>query len=319
MEMTMAEERVHQLGTDALDLFSAKGTKGWFPAGDVNGVKVRRVMQLIRDFAGSPFEQLRIFDFGCGEGVYALEAALRGADVAGFDGRTERMDVGASLARRLGLANLKFEKADVRDITVRSHGSADVILFLGILYHLDDRDIFPVLRNLHDMCKHLLIIDTHIALEVDYDAQHNGMSYEGRKIREHGDHDPEEVRRSRVGASLDNALSFWFTRDSLCRALVDAGFTSGCESHAPFEPTKPANRTTIIATRGEPVMLLSYPWVNNKTEEEIKRFLLKFEGTAQAQTVKPTGLSAKQRAQSAVNAVLRPLGVEIRRREPDGS
>ena len=109
----MTEERVHQLGNDALDLFSAKGSQGWFPAGDVNGVKVRRVMQLIRDFAKAPFEQLRIFDFGCGEGVYALEAALRGADVVGFDGRTERMEAGARLARQLGLTNLKFQKANV--------------------------------------------------------------------------------------------------------------------------------------------------------------------------------------------------------------
>jgi hypothetical protein len=75
---------------------------------------------------------------------------------------------------------------------------------------------------------------------------------------------------SRVGASLDNPLSFWFSRLSLSRALVDTGFTSVCECHVPLEPTKPANRTTIIAAKGEPVMLSAYPWVNNKTEEEIR-------------------------------------------------
>jgi len=315
----MTAERVHELGADALGLFSAKGSQGWYPAGDVNGVKVRRVMQLIRDFAKSPFEQLRIFDFGCGEGVYAIEAALRGADVIGFDGRTERMQAGVDLARRLGLTKLKFEKADVRDVTVRSHGSADVVLFLGLLYHLDDRDIFPVLRNVHDMCKHLVIIDTHIVLDVDHQAEHDGKSYEGRKVREYQERDSEEVRRSRVGASLDNPLSFWLTRSSLCRALVDAGFTSVCEAHAPFEPTKPANRTTIIATKGDPVKVSSYPWVNNKTEEEIRRFLLQLEGTPETQPLKCTAPTVRQRVQSAVNAVLRPLGVEIRRREPDRS
>ncbi len=193
----------------------------------------------------------------------------------------------------------------------------NVILFLGLLYHLDERDIFPVLRNVYDMCKHLVIIDTHIALEFDCHAEHDGRKYEGTKVREHGDRDSKEVRRSRVGASLDNPLSFWFSRLSLSRALVDTGFTSVCECHVPFEPTKPANRTTIIAAKGEPVMLSSYPWVNNKTEEEIRLFLLKSEGTPQTQTLASTGLTAKQRAQSAVNVILRPLGVEIRRREPD--
>ena len=46
----MISERVHPLDAQALALFEAKGTHGWFPAGNVNGVKVRRIMQIIRDF-----------------------------------------------------------------------------------------------------------------------------------------------------------------------------------------------------------------------------------------------------------------------------
>jgi SAM-dependent methyltransferase len=276
-------------------------------------------MQIIRDFSKAPFEQLRIFDLACGEGVYAIEAALRGAEVVAFDGRSERMQAGASLARRLGLDKLKFEQADVRDLAVGRHGHADVILFLGILYHLDDRDIFPVLRNLYEMCRHLLIIDTHIALHADDRAQHDGKVYEGSKFREHADEDSDAVRRSRVGASLDNPLSFWFTRAALCRALVDAGFTSVCECHAPFEPTKPAGRITIVAGKGEPVQLSSYPWVNHKSEDEIKGFLSKLDQQSQPVAVEPGRPTVRQLAQSAVNAVLRPLGVEIRRREIDAS
>jgi SAM-dependent methyltransferase len=315
----MSSERVYPLDSEALALFEAKGASGWFPAGNVNGVKVRRVMQIIRDFAKVPFEQLRIFDFACGEGVYAIESALRRADVVAFDGRIERMEAGASLARRLGLENLKFEQADVRDITVDSHGRADVVLFLGILYHLDDRDIFPVLRNIYGMCGHLVIIDTHIALKADYRAEHNGKHYEGMKLREHADDDSEEVRRSRVGASLDNPLSFWFTRASLCRALLDVGFTSVCECHAPLEPTKPAGRITVIASKGEPVQLSSYPWVNDKTEDEIGCFLSEPDRQSQMQPVEPAGSSARQLAKSAINVVLRPLGFEIRRRAIDAS
>lgn len=315
----MISERVHPLDAQALALFEAKGTHGWFPAGNVNGVKVRRIMQIIRDFHKAPFDELRIFDFACGEGVYAIEAALRGANVTGFDGRMERMQAGQDLARRLRLEKLKFEQADVRNITVSSHGAADIVLFLGILYHLDDRDIFPVLGNLHAMCKHLLIIDTHVALEADYRAEHDGKSYQGTKVREHADDDPEEIRRSRVGASLDNPESFVFTRDSLCRALVDAGFTSVCECHAPFEPTKPVNRITIVAGKGEPVLLSSYPWVNHKSVEEIRDFLANSAPPLQTQPADPSRMSARQRVQWVANVVLRPIGLEIRRRGIDGS
>jgi SAM-dependent methyltransferase len=317
--MDMSSERVYPLDSDALELFALKGAYGWFPAGNVNGVKVRRVMQIIRDFAKVPFKELRICDFGCGDGVYAIESALRGADVVAFDGRTERMEAGVKLARRLGLGNLKFEQADIRDVTVPSHGRADVILFLGILYHLDDCDVFSVLRNIYEMCEQFVIIDTHIALKAEYHAEHNGKSYEGMKVREHADDDSDEVRRGRVGASLDNPVSFWFTRVSLCQALIDVGFTVVCECHAPLEPSKPANRVTIIATKGEPVLLSSYPWVNNKTEDEIRHFLSKFDQQSETQPAKASQSSAKQLAKSVINVVLRPLGVEIRRREIDPS
>jgi SAM-dependent methyltransferase len=276
-------------------------------------------MQIIRDFAKVPFKELRICDFGCGEGVYAVESALRGADVVAFDGRTERMEAGVNLARRLGLGNLKFEQVDIRDVTVRSHGRADVILFLGILYHLDDCDVFSVLRNIYEMCEQFVIVDTHIALKAEYRAKHNGKSYEGMKVREHADDDSSEIRKGRVGASLDNPLSFWFTRVSLCRALIDVGFTSVCECHVPLEPSKPANRVTIIATKGELVQLSSYPWVNNKTEDEISRCLSKFDQQSETQLAKASQFTAKQLLKSALDVVLRPLGLEIRRREIDPS
>jgi hypothetical protein len=169
------------------------------------------------------------------------------------------------------------------------------------------------------MCGQFVIIDTHIALTTECHAEHNGKSYEGMKVREHADDDSDEVRRGRVGASLDNPLSFWFTRVSLCRALIDAGFTAVCECHAPLEPSKPANRVTIIATKGEPVQLSSYPWVNNKTEEEIEAFLSKFDQQSETQPANVSQSSARQLAKSMINVVLRPLGVEIRRRDNEPS
>ena len=295
-------------------LFASKGAQCWYQPGNMNGVKVRRVMQIIRDFAGAPFEQLRIFDFGCGEGVYAIEAALRGAEVVALDGRTERMNAGVKIAERIALSKLKFEQIDIRNVTVASHGSADVVLFLGILYHLSEHDVFSMLRKLHALCKHLLIIDTHIALQADHLAHDNGKVYAGTIVREHDDQDSMEIRRSRVGASLDNPLSFWFTRESLCRVLIDVGFTSVCECHVPLEPFKPANRITLIATKGEPVKLSSYPWVNGKTEEEIQHFLECAVPKKASQSLNHAeGHRSQHLAAAIINGMLRPIGVQISR------
>jgi SAM-dependent methyltransferase len=309
----MASERAYTLGPDTLRRFTRKGTEGWYPAGNVNGVKVRRVMQLIRDLAKVPFNELRIRDFACGEGVYAIEAALRGANVLAFDGRAERMDEGIDLARRLGLANVTFEQADVRNVTAGSHGRADIILFLGILYHLDDRDALSVLQNIYDQCEHLVIIDTHVAPEGRYEVEHNGRRYQGVKVREHADDDAPEIRSARLGASMDNPFSFWFTRESLCRVLHDVGFTSVCECQVPLEPVKPSNRVTLIASKGEVVKLSSYPWVNDKTEEEISQILTDAPASPAGQRANSDHPRIKQRAKSMINGLLRPFGIEIRR------
>lgn len=268
----MSSERVHALDKEAINLFASKGFCTPQIANE-NGVKVRRVMQLIRDFSKKPFDQLRILDLACGEGVYAIEAALRGAEVIALDARTERMNDGAKIAEQLGLKNLIFDKADIRNVTVGSHGIVDVVLFLGILYHLHQNDIFPVLKNLCGMCEQFVVIDTQIALQEKVHIENEGHQYSGTQYREHADDDSDEVRKGRLLSSLDNPLSFWFTKESLFRLLNNTGFTSVCECTVPLEPYKPANRITLIASRGERVKISSYPWVNDKTEEELRQIL----------------------------------------------
>ena len=166
----MSEEIIHPLDADALDLFARKGHEGGpdVPqSGEANGVKVRRIMQITRDLSRRPFPELRILDLGCGEGVYAIEAALRGAEVLALDARTQRMDQGAACATRHGLENIRFIQKDVREVTIETLGSFDVIYLLGLLYHLDAPDLFSVLENLGMVCKGILIIDTLISLTTE--------------------------------------------------------------------------------------------------------------------------------------------------------
>jgi SAM-dependent methyltransferase len=311
----MPMEIVQPLDAETLELFASKGKEGGpgIPqVGNANGVKVRRVIQIIRDLAKQPMEDLRVLDLACGEGVYAIETALRGTKVLAIDARTERMDKGAQAAKRLGLTNLQFKQDDVRQVTVASYGEFDVVYFLGILYHLDVPDVFHVLENIYGICRKLVIIDTHVCLLPRGEVQYKGRTYKGAKHREHDDADPDPVRRSRLLASLDNTFSFQFTKESLVRLLNDTGFTLVCECHVPLEPFKPSNRITLVAIKGTRVEISAYPWVNDKTEEEIEATLRSLE---QTRTPKPRGnLSGiKRYLQTIVNGTLRPLGYEIRR------
>jgi len=270
----MNEESVRILDAETLDLFARKGSEGGpdVPqAGQANGVKVRRIMQITRDFARQPFPKLRILDLGCGEGVYTIEAGLRGAEVLALDARTQRTDQGAACAARHGLTNVRFIQKDVRQVTREVLGSFDVVYLLGLLYHLDVLDVFSVLENLYGLCTGMLIVDTLISLTAEIQVEWQGQAYRGRRWREHADEDTDEVRRSRVLRSIDNTFGFRFTKESLVRALHNVGFTSAYECHLPFEPGKAEDRITLVALKGVPVLLSTYPWVNHKSETEIER------------------------------------------------
>ena len=270
----MTEEHIRELDADALRLFERKGIEGgpYDPqAGRMNGVKVRRIMQITRDLSTLPFHSLRILDLGCGEGVYAIEAGLRGAQVVALDARNERMDKGAACAGRHGLGTVRFFREDVRRVTQETFGSFDVVYFLGLLYHLDASDVFPVMESVFRLCDRLLLVDTLISLTAEDSVEWRGRTYEGRRCREHEDGDSDQVRRGRLLRSIDNTFSFRFTRESLLRALHDTGFTSVFECCVPFEPGKASDRITLAALKGVPVLLSTYPWVNHKSEAEIER------------------------------------------------
>jgi SAM-dependent methyltransferase len=272
----MSKQPVRELDAEALALFARKGFEGGpniAQGGQANAAKVRRVIQITADLSGKKFDELRILDLGCGEGVYAIEAGLHGAHVVAVDARTERMNAGAACAARHEIRNVQFIQEDVRRVSTGTYGRFDVVYLLGLLYHLDTPDVFRLLENACALCDRMVVIDTLIALTKDTDVEWQGCIYHGQRYREHEDNDSGEVRRGRVLRSIDNTFSFRFTRESLIRALQQAGFSTVFECYVPFEPGKAADRITLVAMKGVPVLLSTYPWINNQSELEIEKAL----------------------------------------------
>jgi SAM-dependent methyltransferase len=299
-------ETIRNLDAESLRLFERKGLqddRALPQTGNANAVKVRRVVQIVKDLSGRPISELRVLDLACGEGVYSIELALRGAEVHAFDARSERMNEGIEAAQRNGLDNLSFQQIDVRRVEQSNFGDFDAILFLGILYHLDVPDSIVVLKNLHQMCRKLLIIDTHISLAGSDSFVFDGKSYAGTKRREHRDADSVAERQKKLLMSVDNPFNFWFTRESLVQLLTDIGFTSVFECYAPLEAHKPRNRLTLVAVKGQPARISTYPWINGLTEPELNERL----------RPKPRRGGMKRRLQQYSNVLLRPLGLELRR------
>jgi SAM-dependent methyltransferase len=227
------------------------------PAGDE--VKLRRVTQIVVDVCGGTVENLRVLDLACLEGMYAIELARRGADVVGIEGREANVEKARFAARALGLTNLEFVQGDVRDLSVERHGSFDVVLCLGILYHLDAPDLFPFVERVAEICRRVLVVDTAVGSRSGETHHHAGRAYRGRRLVEHDPDSTPEERLRALWSSLDNTSAFALTRPSLETLFASNGFTSVYECHVPAEPAKEADRVTLLALKGARVGELVTP------------------------------------------------------------
>lgn len=110
-----------------------------------------------------------VLDVGAWDGFYSFEAAKRGAarvlatDSFVWQGRWKQD--GFLLARRtLGLEDVVEDRfIDVMDLSPEALGETfDVVLFLGVLYHLTDP--LGALQRVSSVCKGLLVLETETAL-----------------------------------------------------------------------------------------------------------------------------------------------------------
>ena len=249
----------------AYALFEAKGPE--------NAARVRRIVGLVSALHARPtdWSGLRVLDLGCGEGLFALEAALHGARVTAIDARDQRMAAGRALAAELALADLEFIRADIRSYPFEKHGPFDVVLFLGLMYHLDAPALFDVTYRAAAASARSMIVDTHFAPAADETVRHGRETYHGWTYREHRVDEHPAVRRSRLLASFANESSLWLTPDSLFALLRHAGFPTVLQCHVPLQPFQGGDRFTVVALKGEAPAVCAFPGINDASEEDVRR------------------------------------------------
>ena len=100
----------------------------------------------------------RVIDIGCWDGFYAFEAERRGADeVVAMDcWRPEKFFV----AHRALNSRVKFHEMSVYNVSREKLGSFDIVLFLGVLYHL--RHPLLALERVCELTRDIAIIESHV-------------------------------------------------------------------------------------------------------------------------------------------------------------
>ena len=204
--------------------------------------RLHSILRTLPLFYREGFKGLRVADLGCLEGGFALAMAQRGMDVIGIEARQTNFKKAQLLKEHFELSNLDFRRDDVKNFTRESYGRFDIVLALGILYHLDE----PIqwMRQLAAATDGLLIVDSHFAPSHDaglalldkrlsqlgpiQQIEDGEITYEGRW---YSDCSEAVDRETQVWSSYSNNKSFWLTKDSLCCGLMRAGFSPVLEQH----------------------------------------------------------------------------------------
>jgi tRNA (mo5U34)-methyltransferase len=104
---------------------------------------------------------MRVLDIGVRDGYFSFELERRGAEVVAID-YMDPNETGFPTAKELLGSRVQYVVDNVYELTPERYGAFDIVLFLGVLYHL--RDPLLALDRLWDVAAEnaLLVLETQV-------------------------------------------------------------------------------------------------------------------------------------------------------------
>lgn len=127
-------------------------TPGAHPLGEL-----RQVLEHVK--LPSSLEGLSVLDIGAWDGFFSFEAERRGAErVVAYD-LTPEDYFGFATAKELLASKVDYVQGSVYELRREVVGTFDVVLCVGVLYHL--RYPLLALDRIHDVCNGYMLLETH--------------------------------------------------------------------------------------------------------------------------------------------------------------
>lgn len=107
---------------------------------------------------GENLHGLRALDIGASDGFFSRGLRERGADVVSVDYRDKKTN-GFGVMERLYGETFDHRRANIYDLRPADLGTFDIILFLGVLYHLPD--MMGALARVRSLARGKIYIESH--------------------------------------------------------------------------------------------------------------------------------------------------------------
>jgi hypothetical protein len=142
----------------------------------IHDTRWRMLRDCVDQHLGGDRSNLSALDLASHQGWFAVKMAQAGfGRVQGIEARRSHVEDSRLIADIYGLPGLSFQQGDIHGLDEQDLGSFDVVLMMGLLYHLEN----PVgaLRTCRALCRRLCLIETQIVPGMSGWVDYGGYQY----------------------------------------------------------------------------------------------------------------------------------------------
>ena len=220
---------------------------GVWTAGPKDVVATLDMLGCPRDLTGK-----RVLDIAPWNGFFSFECARRGAAEVISVGPEDPLATGYEQTRSfLNLDHVRYVQGSVYDLDTFDLGMFDVVLFLGLIYHL--RHPLLALDKIYDLCSEVMLVDSPIIDDIVFDRTLN-----------------------------ENARNFYLERKAEVHALPLLYYTEGAETGDDYNWFLPNRLAFLSLVRSSGFNITDHVdsggWCWISTRKGQRRFELGLEG-----------------------------------------
>jgi tRNA (mo5U34)-methyltransferase len=127
----------------------------------IHATRLAMMQSVLRTEFGESITQATAIDIACHQGYFSAQLAQMGVrDVLAVDARAEHVADANLIRDALALGNLRVQQSDVHALAPGKIGRFDIVLMLGLIYHLEN----PVgaLRVAQALTNRICLVETQI-------------------------------------------------------------------------------------------------------------------------------------------------------------